>query len=247
MTRRLLQSISTLPRSSDRTRSLMFLWRAVLSCDLKARRIRHSRSDALPNTSLQAILEDPFFSGVVAGNVKQSTDVQLGKAISKASYPAFKQELVSTLVEVTTERVQSWNLQSIFPPKLHSEPPSPKEMSLESAILSDLQVDVIDWFAASVVVLYLTQACLGWDNQSVDGYYGLTLPSDLWLQLLQLTAQTLYRILAHYNIHFYVELRNLDEEMSKTKVGKVLKTLAGEAFEIQKLMKRVSLTTLLNR
>ena len=47
-------------------------------------------------------------------------------------------------------------------------------------------------------------------------------------------------VLAHYGIYYFAELRSLDEEFVKTRTGKILKTLAEEAFEIQKLMKRVN-------
>lgn len=238
--RRLLQSIGCLPRSTDRTRALVHLWKAVLTCDLKVRRIRHSRGDVMPGASLQSLLESPFFTGVVAGHQKKDAGFQLSKAISRASYPAYKQELVSSLMEVIMEHGRSFDVKAVFPERTEVETDRIREASLETAIQSDIQTDVIDWFAASVVALYLTQACLGWDNAVVDGHYGLTLPSDLWLQSLQLTSQTLYVILAHYNIQFFAELRSLDDEFAKTRTGKVLKTLAGEAFEIQKLMKRVS-------
>ena len=215
----------------------MHLWRALLRCDLSMRRIQRSGGEVPPDVSLQSILEKPFFSGVVAGNQKQGIDFLLSKAISKASYPAYKQELVSSLMEVMMEHAEGFELKAIFPENAASA--SSKGSMVQAAIQSDLQTDVIDWFAASVVALYLTQACLGWDNVVAEGYYGLTLPADLWLQALQLTSHTLYIILTHYSIHFIAELHSLDDDFVKTKAGKTLKVLAGEAFEIQKLMKRV--------
>eukprot|EP00210_Caulerpa_lentillifera_P002643 g2525.t1 len=233
---RMLIKISLIPNPSDRIPSLMRLWEAALAADLKLRRLRHSRGDVTVGASLQSIIESPFFTGIVAGHTKPQMDLSLNRSIQKASYPAYKQELVSTLMKVLMDHSRRYKIDEVFPAKAHEES---KELTMELAIKTDVQTDVIDWFAASVVALYLTQACLGWDNSVTEGFYGLTLPSDLWIQQLQLTSQTLYTILDHFRINSFSQLRTLDEEMSKTRTGKILKTLAGEAFEIQKLMKRM--------
>lgn len=81
--------------------------------------------------------------------------------------------------------------------------------------------------------------CLGWDNSVTDGTYGLTLPADLWLQVLQRASQCMYVILRHFRIATFSGIKTMQEKMTERHTVGVLKTVAGEVLEIQKLMKRV--------
>lgn len=73
-----------------------------------------------------------------------------------------------------------------------------------------------------------------------DGTYGLTLPADLWLQVLQRASQCMYVILKHFHIGRLSAIGDAQEAFANKHPAAVLKTVAGEVTEVQKLMKRVS-------
>lgn len=73
-----------------------------------------------------------------------------------------------------------------------------------------------------------------------DGTYGLTLPADLWLQVLQRASQCMYVILRHFRIGRLSAIGDAQEASADKHPAAVLKTVAGEVTEVQKLMKRVN-------
>ncbi|GMH36522.1 hypothetical protein BSKO_04390 [Bryopsis sp. KO-2023] len=237
----LIPLVSTLPSASDRIEALSNIWVAALVMDSKTRKTRRSRGEVVQGATLQAILEDTFTASTISGANRAPQDSDLRKVIQRASYPAFRQELTCSLMQVLLDHATGLKLKTAFACTFESFASGSSDLGVKGAIRQDAQWTVLDWLAACVVAVHETQACLGWENSVTDGNYGMTLPSDLWLQVLQQASQCISVILRHFGMSSFIALKSFQESVTERHTTAVLKTVAGEIVEVQKLMKRMIL------
>ena len=112
----------------------------------------------------------------------------------------------------------------------------------DSAFVTSLMICRPEAWHSVFFLSFFPQACLGWEPEVVDFQVGLTLPSDMWLQVLQSVSHAFRLILAYFGATGIIRVRkeggtkNLNDSTSVA----MLKTIAAEGAEVQKMLRRVS-------
>ncbi|CAD7696791.1 unnamed protein product, partial [Ostreobium quekettii] len=236
-----LALIPQLQNADDRVRALAQVWHAVLVTELRIRSERRARGDSAGQLILQPVLEGGFVSSIVSGTRNPRIEPALAAMISRAQYPAFKEELVCSLLQSLMQLMSVDEVQEAFAEADPAVSQSSSAAALKSAIKADRQWQAVDWMAATVVALHEMQACLGWEPEVVEFQLGMTLPSDLWLQLLQAVGHTLHLILQYFGTTGVIRVRKEGgkKNLSDANSVSLLKTAAAEGAEIQKMMRRM--------
>ncbi|KAK9811481.1 hypothetical protein WJX72_004659 [[Myrmecia] bisecta] len=179
--RQLVPMIATLPLAADRVKALAHLWKAAVDLDLATRHAVQTNDRVVAGAELKTVLSDSFIMEVISGVSTGGRD----SVAPGAKYPAFREEMVCTLLETLRAhpRAATPNSQLQAPPPVG--PDEDMAVVAEMAALTQRIAELSDWLGAAKIALQGTKACLGWDPAPTNGCHACTVVVDTWLTLLQ--------------------------------------------------------------
>ncbi|KAK9845774.1 hypothetical protein WJX81_002133 [Elliptochloris bilobata] len=161
---------AALSAAGDRVAALARVWAAAVALDLDARRGARLRDRSAPATELKALLTEPFVAAVISGASAGATGGK--EALAKgADYPAFREELVATLLETLASHPRAVVTRCAALPVLSTVPSDGRGEADELAAAvtgaagAQAAAELAEWLGCAKIALQGTKACLGWERE----------------------------------------------------------------------------------